>query len=140
MNLDPKQIVEYVKESSEIISFMQQKVASLENEKKKLSLKFEEKEATDKKQTPIFTEEQVRPVMEKLAKAKRIKDVDAATERILEDPSGLLLALDKMAADLMVSVPKRIGSSVNFDSKPIREERESDKQFEDRFLSLSQKL
>jgi hypothetical protein len=78
--------------------------------------------------------------MEKLAKAKRIQDVDAATARVLEDPAGLLLALDKMAADMIVSVPRKIGTSVSSDSTPPTDERESDRHFEDLFLSLGQKL
>jgi hypothetical protein len=147
MNLDPKQILEYVKESSGLLAAMQEKVASLETEKSRLTAKVKEgnkalaeKEASEKReQTPVFTREQVRPVMEKLAKAKRIKDVDASTDRILEDPSGLLLALDKMAAEAISSVPTRkLGSSVE---KVAQEgERESDRQFETRFLSLGQKF
>ncbi len=144
MNLDPKQILEYVKESSGLLTEMQEKVASLEKEKKQLSVKLtagkkalEEKEASTK-EVPVFTEEQVRPVMQKLAKAGKIKDVDAATESIVKDPSGLLLTLDKMAADAITSVPRKLGTLVKTaNSTP---ERESDRQFENTFISLGQKL
>jgi len=146
MNLDPKQVTEYVKESSALLAEMQEKLASLETEKEKLNTqvtegqKALEKAASENEVAPVFTAEQVRPVMEKLAKADRIKDVDAATERILEDPSSVLLALDKMAADIIVSVPRKLGASVLSDSTPPSNERESDRQFEDKFLSLGQKL
>lgn len=151
MNLDPRQILEYVKESSELLAEMQEKQASLETEKAELTTKVQEgqaalaeKEAAEKAEapepTPVFTDEQVRPVMEKLAKAEKIKDVDAATERVVQDPTALLLALDKMAADAIVSVPSKIGGSVTSDNAPPAEERESDRQFETRFLNLSQKL
>ena len=145
--LDPKQILEYIKISSSVLAEMQEKVASLETEKAALVTKvtagkkaLAEKEASENRPHPIFTKEQVRPVMVKLAKAERIKDVEAATMRILEEPASILLALDKMASDMIVSMPRKIGASVSTDSTHSSDVRESDRQFETCFLSLSTKL
>jgi alanyl-tRNA synthetase len=143
--LDPKQVVEYIKVSSEVIDELQEKVASLEEsntELEKVNTKLKEANTEEKEAsveaTPIFTEEMVRPVMNKLAKAKMVKNAEQATQRALEDPASLLLALDKVAAEAIASVPK-LGSGVEPTEK-IATERKSDLEFEKRFLNLRQKL
>ena len=144
MNLDPKQILEYVKESSALVSEMNEKIASLQTDKTRLATEVKEgkvalaqKEASEKE--AVFTEKQVRPVLEKLAKARRIKNVDASVKLMVNNPVEALKELDKLAANLLSSVPS-IGKSVRSSVAPGASDRESDRQFENHFNSLGQRL
>lgn len=139
--LDTRQIVEFIKESGELIPEMQEKIASQKKEIESLNDKLKEaavqKEAAEK-QEPVLDRDKVLKVMEKFAENGKVADPEGAADSMAQNPDELLTFVEKMASEMIFkrAETRKLGKGVAKAQAVERTQSESDRVFDETFLNL----